>query len=252
MTDTGQTGDPLTGASRKRAELVAEGIERRIIEAQWPVGEIIGSETSLIADFGVSRGVLREAVRILEHHGTARMRRGPGGGLVVSPPALGGVRRAAALYLRYQLADIATLVEARRVLELNCIDLVARRGRDPMIANRLRRVLDVEVDATKAVGSTRFLRGFHRELADLSGNAAIGLFSEILMELQSEFVNEARDQPPDQEILTADAEASHRAHVAINQALLAGDIDRAHSRMARHLDAIFAWTIGYAKGRRAG
>jgi len=231
----------------KRAEQIAEQIERRIVQADWPIGEIIGSEASLIQELGVSRGVLREAVRLLEHHGTARMRRGPGGGLVVTAPPARAVRRAAALYLRYRRADIQTVVEARRVLELNCVRLVAQCARDPKVASRLRRVLDAEIDATKEAGSTRFLRSFHLELADLSGNAAIGLFAEILMELQSEFVNGARRQPADEEVLTADARASHRAHRAIYEALISGDVERATTDMGRHLDAISKWTLEYAQ-----
>ena len=229
----------------KRAEQIAEAIEERIVRADWPIGDIIGSEASLIDELNVSRGVLREAVRILEHHGTARMRRGPGGGLAVSAPSVRAARRAAAVYLQYQRADIYTVVEARRVLELNCVELVAQRAKDPTVGNRLRRVLDAEVAVTKAAGSTQFLRSFHLELADLSGNAAIGLFSEILMELQSDFVNHARRQPSDQEVLTSDAEASHRAHRAIYESVLAGDVERAKFVMGRHLDAISKWTLEY-------
>jgi DNA-binding FadR family transcriptional regulator len=143
-----------TSDGRKRAELIAEKIERRIVEKDWQIGEIIGSEASLIKDLSVSRGVLREAVRLLEHHGTAYMRRGPGGGLVVSAPEVGAVCRTAALYLRYRQADVQTLLEARRALELNCVELVARRMRDPRSAVRLRHVLDAEAAATKTADST--------------------------------------------------------------------------------------------------
>ncbi|WP_236791962.1 FadR/GntR family transcriptional regulator [Amycolatopsis sp. GM8] len=241
MTEAIESGD-----RRKRAELIAEEIESRIVDAGWPIGQIIGSETSLIDEFEVSRGVLREAVRLLEHHSTAYMRRGPGGGLVVTAPEAGAVRRAAALYLRYRRADVNTLVEARRVLELNCLDLVAQRIRDPQVVTRLGRVLDAEVGATKAAGSTRYLRGFHLELASLSGNPAIGLFAEILMELQSDFTDEPRRAPTDQAALAKDANASHRAHRAIYRALIEGDPDRARSAMSKHLTAISTWTAEHA------
>jgi DNA-binding FadR family transcriptional regulator len=234
------------GDGRKLAEKIAEKIERRIVETGWPVGKIIGMEPELISEFGVSRGVFREAVRLLEHHGTALMRRGPGGGLVVTAPSVHAVRRAAALYLEYQRVDVATLLEARRVLELNCVDLVAERIRDPYVSARLRRTLDAEVGATTAAGSTRFLRSFHLELADLSGNAAIGLFSEILMELQSEFVDEEGRQPRSNDVL-ADANASHAAHVAIYDALIAGDAEKARARMARHLNALSSWTVTHTQ-----
>ena len=70
----------------KLASVVARRIEDDVVARGWPVGTVLGSETDLLERFGVSRAVLREAVRIVEHTGAARMRRGPGGGLVVSEP----------------------------------------------------------------------------------------------------------------------------------------------------------------------
>ena len=37
--------------------------------------------------YGIGRATLREAIRQLERHGVANMRRGSGGGLVISRPA---------------------------------------------------------------------------------------------------------------------------------------------------------------------
>src|SRR5690606_33498610 len=95
--------DPQT-RSPKRAEQVAEAIEQSIVSMGWPIGDLVGSEQHLMEQYGVSRGVLREAVRILEHHGSGRMRRGPGGGLIVTAPNMHAVSRSAALYLRYARA----------------------------------------------------------------------------------------------------------------------------------------------------
>ena len=49
---------------RRMAEIIAEQIERDIIDQGWPVGTVLGSEGDMIARYGVSRGTLREAVRI--------------------------------------------------------------------------------------------------------------------------------------------------------------------------------------------
>src|ERR1700722_20641397 len=73
-------------ASPKLAEKVASDIEREILAAGWPVGAIVGSEKELLDKHGVSRAVLREAIRLLEHHMIATLRSGPGGGLIVTAP----------------------------------------------------------------------------------------------------------------------------------------------------------------------
>ena len=70
----------------KLAEHVAAQIRGDIIAKGWPVGQVLAAEPELIERYGVSRSVLREAVRIVEYLGVARMRQGPGGGLVVTTP----------------------------------------------------------------------------------------------------------------------------------------------------------------------
>ena len=46
----------------KLAEQTAAKIELSIVEQGWPLGMVIGSEADLLAEYGVSRAVLREAV----------------------------------------------------------------------------------------------------------------------------------------------------------------------------------------------
>ncbi|EGY02487.1 transcriptional regulator GntR family [Nitrospirillum viridazoti Y2] len=67
----------------KGACRIARLIEEKLITGGWPHGMSCGSEQALIEGFGIGRAVIREAVRILEVRGTARMVRGPGGGLRV-------------------------------------------------------------------------------------------------------------------------------------------------------------------------
>jgi DNA-binding FadR family transcriptional regulator len=230
---------------QKLAEQVAAKVEKQIMDLGWPVGQIIGSEQSLIEEHDVSRGVLREAVRLLEHHGTARMRRGPGGGLVVTAPDIRAVRRSAALYLRYWKVDVASLVAARTMLELNCIDLVAKRINDPSVSTRLSRVLEAEIGPSGGPASAKALRMFHFGLADLADNPAISLITEILMELQDEFTLEASKEEVPGGVRGRDAGESHRAHTAIYDALMAGDVALARSRMARHLGGVGRYTVGH-------
>ena len=109
----------LNGSQTKKlAELTSEKIEMSIIEMDWPVGKVIGSEAELLEEYGVSRAALREAIRLLEHHNVAYMRRGPGGGLVVAEPDPDAMAHAAAVYLRYRKVNPPDLFEARTALEM--------------------------------------------------------------------------------------------------------------------------------------
>ena len=83
----------------KGAEAVARNITQTIVAEGLQPGDLVGTEPELIEREGVSRALLREAVRLLEHHQIARMRRGPGGGLFVMAPSANAVTEVAAIYL---------------------------------------------------------------------------------------------------------------------------------------------------------
>ena len=103
-------------SGRKLGEVLAEQIENEIIERGWPVGQVLGSEAELIGKYNVSRAVFREAMRIVDHHGVAEMRRGPGGGLVVVAPDLDAAIRTVSLHLQFQRVEPAQINEARMAL----------------------------------------------------------------------------------------------------------------------------------------
>ena len=86
----------------KKAEIIADQIGQTIVGQRWEPGELFGSEVELIARYGVSRAVFREAVRLLEHHGLAEMRRGLHGGLFIRQPDPAQVVKAMAVFLDFE------------------------------------------------------------------------------------------------------------------------------------------------------
>jgi DNA-binding FadR family transcriptional regulator len=211
------------------AEELAIKLESLIMERGWPIGQILGSEPELVARFGVSRAVFREAVRIIEHHGAARMRRGPKGGLIVTAPDLRAVQRPTTLYLDY--ADVSTedLLAVRSTLELACVEQLAPTI-DEAGAARLREQLERErAEGVEGI-PTGTSHDLHVLIAELTGNAALHLFVETLAQLTFERVH-------DQSYDANDTAETNRAHSAIVEAIVAGDGSLAQHRMRRHLAA---------------
>lgn len=219
-----------TPSSRRLAEVVAEQLEQEIIDRGWPVGEVIGSEAELMERTGVSRAVLREAVRIAEHHHVARMRRGPGGGLVVTEPDAEAVLRAVALYLRYVGIGSDQLFDTRITLELACVAEAAARIDESGIA-RLRAVLALEESLQEDAIATGHTHDLHIVIAELTGNPMMALFVRVLTEL-------TRHQQREHDDPRTAVAASHHAHTALVEAIIAGDGAMAQHRMRRHLEAI--------------
>jgi len=214
--------------STKLAEDVATRIEAVIMEHGWREGESLGSESELIERFGVSRAVLREAVRIVEHHGAARMRPGPKGGLVVAVPDARSVLRPTLLHLDSAGVSIDDLYTARATLELTCIDLLCTRL-DGRGVRRLRELIELE-DASETDPDGGILsHQLHILIAELSGNPVLRLFIETLAGLTYRRTPSEWRGP-----LVADV---HRAHHRIVEAIVAGDNALAQHRMRVHLAA---------------
>jgi DNA-binding FadR family transcriptional regulator len=230
---------PATTAApgQRLAEVVATRIEEEIVERGWPVGEILGSEADLIARYDVSRAVFREAVRIIEHHGVARMRRGPGGGLIITEPDAHAVQNAMALYLRYAGVDRVALFEARAALELAAVTAAAERITEEGI-ERLRATLAAEEAEGERAMLEAHTHDLHVVIAELTGNPAMALFIEVLNRLNEELLLPEVKQ---RSSLDQDVAAYHKAHVAIVEAIAAGDAPLAQHRMRRHLDAILEY-----------
>ncbi|SEG88574.1 DNA-binding transcriptional regulator, FadR family [Thermomonospora echinospora] len=223
------------GPGAKLAETIAARIHDEIAADGWQVGRVLGSETALLIRYGVSRAVLREAVRLLEYHQVARMRRGPGGGLIVTAPEPDASIDTMALYLDHQAVTAEDLRVVRDAVELGTLQRVTARRHDPEVATRLRTALDHTAEQLEPGRPGADL--FHTELADLSGNPVLVMFLRILTELWARHTATQEHPPPGLEA----AVEVERIHQRILEAILDGDQSMAQYRMRRHLEALTTW-----------
>lgn len=225
-------GVRLTGGTDKRAEGLARELFGQVARAGWPVGEPLGPAPELMARYGVSRSVVREAVRLLEHHSIATMRRGPGGGLFVTEPRLAAVSDTVALYLDRRGIGVGSLAELRAGVELAALDRVLDKI-DGDVRAGLRDVLGTEGGVTDADFVEVAGHDLHTVLARLTGNPVLELVLLVLLRLtRLHIVNPTGRRP--QALL----DELTRTHARIVEAVLAGDRELARHRMRRHLDAV--------------
>jgi DNA-binding FadR family transcriptional regulator len=215
----------------KKAEIVADQIEKTIVDQRWGPGDLFGSEVELIARYGVSRAVFREAVRLLEHHGLAEMRRGLHGGLFIRQPDPAPVAKAMAVYLDFEKVEPGQLEEARLAVEVFCVERLAARINEEEAAE-LRAFLAAEA-ARAASGELRSMYEFHVLVARLTGNPALHLFVHSLTELtqRQRIVHERSPTYLDD---------VHASHTMIADAIIARDGSLARHRMMTHLDEVSA------------
>uniref|UniRef100_UPI001E2EB244 FadR/GntR family transcriptional regulator n=1 Tax=Mycolicibacterium mengxianglii TaxID=2736649 RepID=UPI001E2EB244 len=230
-------GVETTAPKKKMAEVLATAIHDDIVSDGWPVGAALGTEVELLQHYRVSRSVLREALRILEYHGIARARRGPGGGLFVTEPGQQASVDAVALYLEYRRPTRADLSLVRDAIEVNNVAHVVRRRGSAEVAGFLAAHTAVAGDGRDPhkAGLAEFF--FHTDLAELAGNRVLNLFLRILIELFGRHWGSTMDPMPGPD----DAADVYRAHARIVEAIRDGDTSIARHRSRRHLEALSSW-----------
>lgn len=217
----------------KTAELVAAHIRRLIVRGELQEGGSLPSEHELMAQFGVSRPTLREALRVLEWEGLIVIRRGAKGGARVQVPTGDAAARHAGFILQYQGATLADVLEARTIIEAPTARVVASRPDRSLAARRLQAALDCQADD---LANVEHAPDFHRELVRLTGNDTLALTIGLLESISdAATVRATADLPLEQRM--AVGRTSHQAHARLLELIRAGDGDAAEAFWRKHLTA---------------
>ena len=109
-------------------EGVIEQIEKAIVDRTFEPGERLPSPQDLQESLGISRGTLREALRVLEQKGLIEIKPGVGGGAVVKAVTTEQVSQGLALLIRYQRVSLNHIAEFRNSVEGSVAALAAERA----------------------------------------------------------------------------------------------------------------------------
>lgn len=155
----------------KSCDVLAEKLQQAILSGQFPPGTPLPTERELVLTTGLSRGSIREALRILEAQGLVFTRAGRYGGSVVSRPSDAQLDRHINLFARGHGLPLRSLVEVRQALE-PMVAYLAARNRTESDLEELRRI-SARLDAAAPADVPRFLEengAWHSALAAATHN----------------------------------------------------------------------------------
>lgn len=208
------------------AETAANIIRGEIRANRWSVGEKLPNEAALSAMLSVSRGTIREAVRVLVSQGYLETRQGSGTYLrsaVDRTDSLDMARR----------ASLRDRFEARCALDVEGARLAALRHTPAVIAN-LRELLALR-GTHQGRGDTGFIArdlAFHQAVIAASGNdAMIDIYAFFSTSIQQTIEASIGDDVP---------EPDHLAHAAIVDAIETGDPDKADAAVRSFMAPVIA------------
>jgi GntR family transcriptional regulator, transcriptional repressor for pyruvate dehydrogenase complex len=237
---TEQSGGPLPQLRpRHVAELVADELRRRILDGELDDGSLLPKQEDLIAEFGVSRPSVREALRILEAEGLVSVRRGKLGGAVVHRPVAANAAYTLGLVLRAQNVAVGDVSAALRHIEPVCASLCASRDdRATEVVPPLRAVHEAARACIDSVHEFVVVsRQFHEVLVERCGNATLKLVVGTLESVWSAHAREWAQQNvplgfPDREY----RQHGFDDHSRLLELIERGDAEGAAREARKHLE----------------
>jgi DNA-binding FadR family transcriptional regulator len=233
---------PLTAVENRRLyRQIADQIAALIEGGEYASGQRLPPERDLARQLGVSRPSVREALIALEVEGYGEVRVGSGV-YVVGPRVGAGASTLPADSGPFELIKARSLIEAEcaalaakeatraqvRAMEeaLDRMDAGARRGEDPLDADRL----------------------FHLRIAEASGNSALALVVKTLWDQRTGPLFLRLEHHFDTPALWTTALREHREIVA---AIARHDAPAARAAMRRHMhQAARRFSASWAKRKR--
>jgi DNA-binding FadR family transcriptional regulator len=163
-----------TAKQTKVFQDVVTQIQEAILGGRLKTGDTLPSERQLKDMFNISRGTLREALRVLEQKGLIEIKLGVGGGSVVKDLNADQVSESLALLIRSQKVSLNHLAEFREDVE-GIVAAHAAAGRSAADIHKLNKLLDEARKCIDAGPSQRdaFIeidKRIHMALAELTEN----------------------------------------------------------------------------------
>src|SRR3954451_16050029 len=235
------------------AEIIADRLRQRIVEGELQDGDLLPKQEELLAEFGVSKPSVREALRILETEGLVSVRRGKFGGAVVHRPRADNAAYVLELVLRSKKVPVEDVAAALRNLEPVCAALCAARpDREVTVLPRLRAVHE---EAQRHVDDIRQYTGlsrrFHEEIVACCGNETTILVIGSLEAIWSAHASVWAEENMERGTFPV-LESSYRNHGLDDHELILrlierGDAEGAARESRQHLEWVPAYEVQHSE-----
>lgn len=219
--------EPLT--LMRASRVLADRIRELILGGTFVSGTMLPAERDLVTDSGISRGSVREALKILETEGLVEIRTGRSGGALVTAPTPELLTRSVQVFVRANTVDLKTLLECRVAIEPSLARLAAENATAEQVAEIRRFHLKAEETIDDVVRYRPANFAFHMAIAKAAQNEPLAAFMEAISGPVLEERGFAKMTDPQTR------RAAVKEHEQILQAIERHDGDEAARLMQDHL-----------------
>ena len=228
----------LTKLSRETlAEQAARNLIAFIEAHDLKPGKLLPPESQLAADFGVSRPIIREALKSLEGKGIVEVISGKG--VFVKPLDSQPLQLFFQRAVRIEREAIIDLMELRKGIEVQCAAFAAQRSTSDDIAQLAEIVAEMRRNLHSPDAYVELDVAFHRQIAAMTHNPMLFHLVVAIRDAIKDALHESmlRNQTDEQ------LEHVQAGHEAILSSLEQADIAAAEHAMAAHFDEAVATLI---------
>lgn len=245
-------GDQPLPRVPKAALVVAQRIVQDINDQRLRAGDQLPAEALMLEEYGIGRGTLREALRLLEFQGVLMLKPGPRGGPVVLIPDATYLASAQVLILNMNRAPLRDVVRIRAVLEPVAAAAAAERIDDRTLQSLSDCVETLDGDGVESSGLHKAVLDFHLTVARTCGNTLLAYQVESLLLIIA-------GTPVDLEYARTESRRIAASHRDILDGLREGESELvrrqvlslvedfttfAETRFPKSLDEVLPWTAG--------
>lgn len=231
--DGGQ--DIKAKAKKSRPVQVADRIKAWVVERDLRRGDKLPNEAEMIALFKVSKGTVREALRILEAQGLIVTRTGPGGGSFVGEVSQDRALSLLGNFFYFQDLSLADVYQMRKVLEPKLahelagqLDAAQLEALALLVSAHDRPAQSAEEEKAEHIASL----AFHAKLAEFADNRLLGFMIAFMVRMLTEMtVYRKLYNVPNHELWRR----GRQYQLELIEALRRGDKDAAFATMASHM-----------------
>jgi GntR family transcriptional regulator, transcriptional repressor for pyruvate dehydrogenase complex len=213
----------------KAPGLLAARLRNLILKGQFASGALLPPERDLVIETGISRGSVREALKILETEGLVEIKAGRSGGARVTIPKRTALARSTETFVRANGVDLRSLLDCRIAVEPMLARLTAHNRTNSELDHirKLHERFEKSVDNIQLYRRINFQ--WHLAIAKASRNEPL----TALMEAIATPVFEATGY----EVVTTpkSRRAAVKAHAAVVDAIASGEEESAARAMLDHL-----------------
>lgn len=221
---------PEEGFALSRANLyeqIADTLESWILANGYTEDGKLPSEQTLADEFGVSRNVIREALKLLKERGLVESRNGTGS--YITKPEAANLSDVISRMVAMNHIDYLAIYEIRSILETASCRKAARTATKEQLA-QMQELLENLKDRSISVEERREKDfAFHIAIAEAAGNPLLVILVQAMKNIFMEMIEKGI-------FITGGIDDAIMRHNSIMNALLKHDADAAERAMRDHLE----------------